>query len=92
MNGVPVKPTIGDLDEGEPFAVGEGSAAVTVRAIPGLKYELRRWETLDAESAVSSKPPYQVVTDKVAEGASVTLSDDDPPADKAFYAIGVSVP
>ena len=91
---IPVKPTIGDLgdDAGEPFTVGEGSAAVTVRAIPGLKYELRRWETLDAESAVSSKPPYQVVADKVAEGASVTLTDDDPPADKAFYAIGVSVP
>ena len=60
-----------------------------MKAIPGLKYELRRWGTLAArpESA-----PYQVVADKVAEGASVTLSDDDPPADKAFYVIGVSVP
>lgn len=91
---IPVTPMIGELsdDEGEPFTVGEGSAAVTVRAIPGLKYELRRWETLDAESAVSSKPSYQVVADKVAEDATVTLTDGEPPEGAAFYRVVVLVP
>ena len=56
VNGVKVKPIIGELDNGEggvatqPFVVGEGGVAVTVKAIPGLKYELLRTGALAAPS------------------------------------------
>ncbi len=96
VNGVRVQPIIGGLseDEGEPFVVGEGSAAVTVKAIPGLKYELRRAGSLsapvreDADGTVWDAVGEPVV----ATEATVTLEDGDPPPDKAFYVIGVSAP
>ena len=91
---IPVKPTIGDLDEGEPFTVGEGCAAVMVRAIPGLRYALWRAETLEAPAAENGGGTVwgAVGEPVVAEDATVTLTDDNPPADQAFYTIGVSVP
>ena len=91
VNGVKVQPTIGELseDEGEPFVVGEGSAAVKVKSIPGLKYTLKRTDSLRRAEDVA---PYQEVAVETATEATVTLTDDDPPADKAFYTIGVSVP
>ena len=96
VNGVKVTPTIGELseDEGEPFVVGEGGAAVTVKAIPGLKYELRRAGSLsapvreDADGTVWDAVGEPVV----ATGTAVTLEDGDPPEGQAFYTIGVSVP
>lgn len=89
-----MKPTIGDLSEkeGEPFVVGEGSAAVTVRAIPGLKYELRRADIVEAFCAAETAPPQKVVCETVATGAMVTLTDTEPPEGAAFYRVEVSVP
>ena len=86
--------SFGDLgdDASEPFMVGEGSAAVTVKAIPGLKYTLKRTDSL---RGVEDNAPYQEwldVASETATGTTVTLTDDKPPADKAFYTIGVSVP
>ena len=69
--------------------VGEGAVDVTVQAIPGLKYTLKRTDSLRRAEGVA---PYQVVADKVAEGTTVTLTDGDPPTDQAFYRIVVSVP
>ena len=93
VNGVPVKPTIGDLDEGELFAVGEGCAAVTVRAIPGLKYALQRTDSLRPVEGNGPYPDWGVVGEPVvAEDATVTLKDDKPPEGAAFYRVVVSVP
>ena len=63
--------------------------AVTVKAIPGLKYTLKRTDSLRRAEDVA---PYQEVAVETATGPTVTLEDGDPPADKAFYTIGVSVP
>ncbi len=82
---IPVKPTIGDLDEGEPFTVGEGSVTVTVRTIPGLKYSLVRGIELGAITTTVVKPT-------LATEAQMTLTDAEPSADKAFYKVVVSVP
>ena len=84
---IPVKPTIGDLgdDAGEPFTVGEGSAAISVRTIPGLKYSLVRGAELGAITMT-------VVEPTLATEAQMTLTDAEPPTDKAFYRIDVSVP
>ena len=88
VDGVPVRPSIGDLDAGKPFAVGDGRVSVTVRAIPGLKYELRRGTTLRGEGGVL---PYQRVGAPVtAEASRVTLTDENPPEGRAFYVITVT--
>ena len=96
VNGVKVQPTIGELGEndGEPFVVGEGSAAVTVKAIPGLKYELRRAGALEAPAAESAGGTVWGVVGEsvVAEDATVTLTDGNPPEGAAFYRVVVSVP
>ena len=88
-----VAPTVGALDDSEPFTVGEGSVAVTVKAIPGLKYALKRTDSL---RPVEDNGPYQewgeVGDPVVATGVTVTLEDAEPPADKAFYTIVVSMP
>ena len=69
------------------------SAAVTVKAIPGLKYELRRAETLPApHSEGAAGTVWGVVGEPVAaDGTTVTLEDGDPPANKAFYRVVVSM-
>ena len=94
---IPVKPTIGEFDgEGavatQPFAVGKGAVSVTVKAIPGLRYELVRGDTVEAVSARLESAPYQTVAVETATGATVTLTDDEPPAGQAFYRIVVLVP
>ena len=85
---IPVKPTIGDLDEGEPFAVGKGAVTVTVKAIPGLKYALKRTDSLRRAEDVA---PYQTVAVETATGARVTLTDTEPPKGGAFYRVVVRV-
>ena len=67
--------------------VGEGSVAVTVKAIPGLKYTLLRAEVIGSGGFVETALP--VGEPVVATGATVTLEDGDPPADKAFYKVNV---
>lgn len=84
VNGVPVKPVIGDLDEGEAFVVGEGSVTVTVRTIPGLKYALIRGTGLGAITTT-------VVEPTLATEAQMTLTDAEPSAGAAFYRVVVSV-
>ena len=93
---IQVTPTIGKLDgeESEPFTVGEECVAVTVRAIPGLKYTLRRAGSLTAPVGEDADGTVWGVVDKpvVATEATVTLEDAEPPEGQAFYTIGVSVP
>ena len=86
VNGVKVTPTIGELseDEGEPFVVGEGRAAVTIRSIPGLKYELKRTTNLAADFGSIGDGVKAVGT-----GEPVTLEDTDPPEGQAFYNVNV---
>ena len=67
-------------------------AAVTVRAIPGLKYTLNRTDSLRRVGNVAPCLEWSVVASETANGAVVTLTDDNPPADKAFYKVVVSVP
>ena len=69
--------------------VGEGRVSVKVATIPGLKYTLKRTDSLRRAEDVA---PYQVAADKVADGTTVTLEDPNPPADKAFYRVEVSAP
>ena len=90
---IPVKPTIGDLDEGEPFMVDKGVVMVAVRAIPGLRYALVRGETVEAVCGGETPPPQRVICESVvATGARVALSDANPPEGGAFYVISVSCP
>ena len=95
---IPVKPTIGDLDDGEPFAVGKGAVMVMVRAIPGLRYALVRGETVEAVCGVETPPPQgmdvpqRVICESVvATGTRVALSDANPPKGGAFYRIVVKI-
>ena len=100
VNGVKVKPIIGELDDGEggvatqPFVVGEGGVAVTVKAIPGLKYELLRTGALAAPAAENGGGTVWGVVGEpvVAKDATVTLKDGNPPEGAAFYRVVVSVP
>ena len=81
LNPEVVTPKIGELDAGEPFVVGEGEVAVTIKTIPGLKYSLIRGAEL-------GKIDTTVVTTLATE-SQMTLKDGDPPADKAFYNVSV---
>ncbi len=81
LNPEVVTPKIGELDAGEPFVVGEGEVAVTIKTIPGLKYSLIRGAEL-------GKIDTTVVT-TLATSAETTLKDEKPPAGKAFYQVGV---
>lgn len=91
---IPVRPTIGDLSGcgGEvvvaalPFVVGD-KTTVTVKAIPGLTYELRRGSTVEA---VREDADPAMVANETATNTLVTLTDDKPPADRAFYVIRVT--
>ncbi len=89
---IPVRPTISILgdDATKPFVVGEGGVALTVRAIPGLVYELRRTGTLRREGDLLPFQWWGAVKSEAATGVTVTLTDDAPPAGKAFYRIEVS--
>ena len=87
---IPVRPTIGDLNEGEPFTVGKGVVMVAARTIPGLRYTLVRGETV--ENCRRDDDGSTVVESVVATGARVALTDANPPAGKAFYVISVSCP
>ena len=74
--------------------------AVTVKAIPGLRYELWRAGTLEAPAAESSGGTvlapaggtvWGVVGELVvAKDATVTLTDGNPPEGAAFYRVVVS--
>ena len=83
---IPVKPTIGDLEEGESFSVGNGVVMVAVRAIPGLRYALVRGMSVEVCGGETPSPqgmtePRKVVSETVATGTTVLLVDDEPPTD-----------
>ena len=75
-----------------PFVVGEGSVSVSVKTIPGLKYALQRTDSLRRAEGASSDQQWGEVKSVIATGTSVTLTDDNPPAAKAFYRVGVFAP
>ena len=86
-----MKPTIGEFDgEGavatQPFAVGKGAVTVTVKAIPGLRCELRRRETLSSPVGEGADGTGwdEVGEPVVATGTRVTLTDTEPPKGQAF--------
>ena len=66
----------------KPFEVGE-DAAVTIKAVPGLKYALVRGATVDAITTT-------VVEAAVATEQTLKLEDTTPKADAAFYKVQVS--
>ena len=72
-------------DDDDAEGTGDGSAAISVRTIPGLKYSLVRGAELGAIIMT-------VVEPTLATEAQMTLTDAEPPTDKAFYRIDVSVP
>ena len=72
------------LETDEVAVVGAGGAIMT---IPGLVYELNR--TMDLAADFGS---IDAGVKKTGTGGPVTLEDLNPPTDKAFYVIGVSVP
>ncbi len=82
LNPEVVTPKIGELDAGEPFVVGEGEVAVTIKTIPGLKYSLIRGAELGAIAET-------VVEPTLATSAETTLKDSTPPTGNAFYRVGV---
>ena len=88
VNGVKVTPTIGEGVD-NPFVVGEGAVTVAVKAIPGLKYELRRGVKIGSGGIIDPALPGEPV---VATGTTVTLTDANPPNGGAFYRVVVSVP
>ena len=72
--------------------VGEGCVEVTAKAIPGLKYTLKRTDSLRRAEGVTSDQQWGEVKSVIATGTSVTLTDEEPPEGQAFYRVGVSVP
>ena len=82
---IPVKPTIGDLVDGEPFVVGDQGVEVTIRSVSGLKYVLWRGETSQALSTMAMQA--------IATGTRITLTDImDSASPVLYYQIGVLKP
>jgi hypothetical protein len=80
---IPVKPAFSDAgDEEKPMVVAD-DVSVGVKAIPGLVYRLVRGAT-----PVGIDTP--IATEK-ATGARVSLVDNDPPDDAAFYQVTVDL-
>ncbi len=82
LNSEVVQPKVGELDEGEPFVVGEGEVALTIKTIAGLKYLLIRGAEIGAITDT-------VVEPTIATEAEMTLKDENPPPGNAFYKVGV---
>ena len=89
---IPVKPTI-LLRQGYGGQVEDSGVLVTMRAIPGLRYELRRRETLSAPVGEGADGTGwdEVGEPVVATGTRVTLTDTEPPKGQAFYRVVVRV-
>ena len=67
--------------------------SVKVATIPGLKYTLKRTDSLRRAEDVAPYQEWDAVGEPVvATGTTVTLEDPNPPADKAFYRVEVSAP
>ena len=81
--GEKAAPVIGEEGVETPFVVGE-SAEVTIKAIPGLYYQLIRGGVVTEIG--------KFVDEKTLEGVvlTITLTDDDKPSAGAFYKVGVT--
>ena len=80
---IPVKPALSDAGDAEKPMVVADDVSVGVKTIPGLVYRLVRGVT-----PVSIDTP--VATEK-ATGGRVSLVDNDPPDDAAFYQVTVDL-
>ena len=84
---IALRPELGDAgDEVAPLDVGE-DVSVCVKSIPGLVYRLARGTAVDEiDTSVEN-----AVAKKTAASSRVSLVDDDPPANGAFYKVTVDL-
>ncbi len=76
---IAVRPSIVEADDA---SIADGSVAT--KTIPGLYYQLVRWNSLAADKTETT-----VVEPTRATGTTLKLTDPDKPADTAFYIIRV---
>ena len=84
---IALKPQLSDAgDEVAPLDVGE-DVSVGVKSIPGLVYRLTRGTAVDDIDTSAAN----AVAEEKATSSRVSLVDDDPPADGAFYRVTVEL-
>jgi len=84
---IALRPELGDAgDEVAPLDVGE-DVSVCVKSIPGLVYRLARGTAVDEIDTSAAN----AVAEEKAASSRVSLVDDDPPADGAFYRVTVEL-
>ncbi len=84
---ISLRPELSDAgDEVAPLDVGE-EVSVCVKSIPGLVYRLARGTAVDGIDTNAAN----AVAEEKATSSRVSLVDDDPPADGAFYRVTVEV-
>jgi len=84
---IALKPVLSDSeDEVAPLEVGEG-VSVGVKSIPGLVYRLARGTVVDGIDTNAAN----AIAEEKATSSRVSLVDDDPPVDGAFYKVTVEL-
>ena len=84
---IALKPELSDAgDEVVPLGVGE-DVSVGVKSIPGLVYRLARGTAPDEIDTSAAN----AIAEEKATSSRVSLVDDNPPADGAFYRVTVEV-
>ena len=84
---IALKPQLSDAgDEVAPLDVGE-DVSVGIKSIPGLVYRLARGTAVDEIDTSAAN----AIAEEKATSSRVSLVDDDPPADGAFYRVTVEV-
>ena len=84
---IALRPELGDAgDEVAPLDVGE-DVSVCVKSIPGLVYRLARGTAVDEIDTSAAN----AIAEEKATSSRVSLVDDDPPADGAFYKVTVEL-
>ena len=91
VNGVEISvtPELADAtDDVTPFAVASGSVSATVKAIPGLTYQLLGSTKVQAASAFDTTNP--VAEETAGTDGTVTLKDEEATDTAKFYTIRVT--